>query len=684
MFVLFAKPWRTVSLAGIACALVVTLASAQSPRAPLHTDVDRAVRPGDDFYAYANGPWLASTPLPEGVARIDTTSMLRAENARRVRDLIVEASTTTEPSPIERLVGDYYASRLDTASIEARGMAPLRADLDAIAAISDRTALASYLGRTLRLDDGANRQTESLWGVWIHQGFHDGEHYAAHFVQGGLGLADLADYIDTADPHAARRVLYRDHVANLLRIAGFDNPDMRAARVLALEIAIARTHASRADTDDVFKTDNTWRRADFSANAPGLDWDAYFAGAGIGAATTFVVWQPQSVVGGSMLAATQPIEAWKDYLAFHIIDHHAAVLPRAIGDERLAFQSRLSGAPATEPDVIQQALGATGADLGDAVGQLYVARYFSPQARDAANAMVENIRTAFRARLEHVEWMSAATRAAALEKLAELRVGVGYPETWIDYTGLSIARDDAFGNFQRVEAFTYRRELVKLDRRVDPDEWAGGLHPQMVGAILNLSPNSMQFTAGLFQPPYFDPTGDAASNYGSAGAGLAHEISHSFDTVGNIYDAQGRLGLWWSEDDLARYRAAIAPLAAQIDTCCPTPGACANGAQVLSESVADLAGLTIAYDAYRLSLRGRRDVVRNGLTGEQRFFIAFAQRWRRQQTDAALRQYIAVDNHAPPQCRGNLVRNNDAWARAFRVRPGDRLYLAPESRFSIW
>jgi endothelin-converting enzyme/putative endopeptidase len=315
---------------------------------------------------------------------------------------------------------------------------------------------------------------------------------------------------------------------------------------------------------------------------------------------------------------------------------------------------------------------------------LYVARYFSPHARAAATAMVDNIRAALRARLANATWMSPETRATASAKLATLRVGLGYPQTWVDYSGLSIVRGDAFGNLKRGEAFAYSHEVAKLGQAVDPDEWAIQLHPQMVGAILNLSPNTMQFTAGLLQPPYFDPTGDAASNYGSAGAGIAHEISHSFDEVGNIYDAQGRLVRWWTPDDLARFNAATAPLAAQLNTCCPAPDVCAHGAQVLSESAADLTGLVIAHDAYLLSLRGRADLIKNGLTGEQRFFVAFAQRWRRQQSDAALRQQIATDSHAPPQCRSGLIRNVDAWASAFNVQPGDRLYVAPEARVHVW
>jgi len=645
--------------------------------------VDPTTRPGDDFYGYANAAWIKATPRPDGAARLDTTSLLRAENARRVQGLIEDA--VAAKSAAARKVGDYYASRLDAAAIEAKGLTPLSADLAAVAAIADRRALAAYLGRTLRLDDGANQQTESLWGVWIHQGFHDPDHYAAHLVQGGLGLAQTDDYLDPGPEHAARRDLYRAHIANTLRAAGLDQPDLRAGRVLDLEVAIARTHASRADTDDVFKTDNTWRRADFAAKAPGLDWGVFFAAAGLDAAPSFVVWQPQAVTGGARLAAAQALEAWKDYLAFHLVEHYASVLPKAVAEEDRAFEGRLSGGPPPPaPDRTQAAIAATEAALGDAVGRLYVERYVSPQSKAAATAMVDNIRVAFRTRIAAAGWMSPETKAKALAKLAALRLGLGYPETWIDYSDLHVVRGDAFGNLQRAEAFAYRREIAKLKRPVDPDEWAWGLHPQTVGAVLNLSPNTMQFAAGILQPPFFDGAGDAASNYGSAGAGLAHEVSHSFDEVSNLYDDRGRLGRWWTGADQAAYQQATAPLAAQLAACCPAPDACAHGEQVLGESTADLVGLSVAHDAYLLSLHGRPDAVKDGLTGEQRFFVAYAQRWRRLQSDAALRRQIETDTHAPPACRSDLARNLDAWVRAFDVKPGDKLYLAPQARVVIW
>jgi putative endopeptidase len=682
---------RTKALGGIALAVCaaltvgVALASASAD-----VGVDPSIRPGDDFYGHVNSAWLSLARIPEGASSVDSSSVLRTLNASRVRGLIDDAvkaaSVHGRPvAPNVRKIADYYAGRLDTASIEARGLAPISHDLATIAAIGDRSALAAYLGHTLRLDDGTNQQTESLWGVWIHQGFHDPYHYAAHVVQGGLGLSDKDDYLDTDPARAARRALYQAHVARMLTLGGFDRAEERAARVVDLETAIARTHASRADTDDVFKTDNDWQRADFVTKAPGVDWPAYFAGAGLDPATRFVVWQPQAVIGSARLVASQPLDNWKDYLAFHLIEHYAAVLPKALGDERRALDARLAGGPApAAPALAPEALAATQAVFGDAIGRLYVERYFPPSSKVAVTAMVDNIRTAWRAHLTGLNWMAPATKTKALAKLAALRIGLGYPERWTDYAPLAVIRGDAFGNNRRAEAFAYRSAVAKLSRPVDPSEWPGGLYPHLVGAILDVSPNSIEFAAGLFQPPYFDPTGDAAANYGSAGAGLAHEVGHSFDELGNQYDAQGRLGLWWTKEDVVRYRAVSGPLVTQLDGCCPTPDACSHGKQILGETALDIAGLMVAHDAYLLSLHGRPDAIKNGLTGDQRFFIAFTQRWRKAQTDAAARRQIATDTHAPPPCRGNLVRNVAAWTRAFGVKAGDRLYLAPEARVVIW
>jgi putative endopeptidase len=673
---------RRTSARGAVIALALLAApslglAAEPPR------VDATVRPGDDFYRYANGPWLAETPRPPGAANYDTGTQLRDRAARQVRDLIESLARAPAARGDARRIGDFYAARMDSRAIEAKGLAPLSADLTAIAAIGDRRALAAYLGRTLRLDDGTNSQTEGLLGVWVHQGFHDPRHYVPHIVQGGLGLPDRDDYL--SPDRAPRRAAYQAHVAAMLALAGLDAAPARAARVLALESAIAATHASAEDNADVFTTDHAWRRADFDAKAPGLEWAAYFTAAGLARQTDFNVWQPAAVSGAATLAASAPLETWRDDLAFHLVEHDAAVLPKAFGDEDAAYVARLANmAPAT-PDRAQQAVAATNGALGDAVGRLYVARYFPPRAKAAATAMVDNIRLAFRDRIAASPWMSAQTRATALGKLAKVQVGLGYPDRWIDYSGLAVSRGDAFGNQRRAEAFAYRHELAKLAKPVDPAEWFEmQLLPQAAGALINFTPNSLQFSAGLLQPPFFDPAGDPAANYGSAGAGLAHEVSHSFDELGNIYDADGSLVRWWTPDDLARYRAAAAPLAAQFAAYCPRPGLCVKPGQVLGESISDLAGLLVAYDAYRLSLHGRADAVKGGLTGDQRFFIAFAQRWRRLQSEAALRRQVETDTHLPGEYRADTVRNLEAWRRAFHVGPGDKLWLNPADRVHIW
>ena len=669
----------------LAAALAILLATGSVGATPARSDrqaVDTSVRPGGDFHLFANGIWLKTASIPEGSTSVDTTSMLREATARRVRDLIENADETNcaraerVPESLTRKIGAYYASWMDTDRIDAAGLAPLSSELAAIAAITDRKALSAWLGRNLRSDDGTNSRTEGLLGVWVHQGFHDPLHYVPHLVQGGLGLPDREDYLGS---DSARRERYREHIAAVLKLAGAPDPKGGAARILDMEIAIARTHGSRADLDDVFKTDNPWSRRDFDAKAPGMNWSAYFGAAGLDQ-HAFVVWQPSAIIGAGALMSGQPLATWRDYLTFRLLEHYAEVLPAPFRQEHRAFAGDPSGTEAVQ-DRAQAAIAATNAALGNGVGRLYVQRYFPPAAKARAVRMVETIRAAYRRHLAREAWMSGETRQRALAKLQSLKVGLGYPDRWTDYTGLVIVRGDAQGNLRRAEAFAYRRDVAKLRKPVDPAEW--GLLPQTVSAVINFSPNAIQFAAGLLQPPYFDPAGDTAANFGSAGAAIAHEIGHSFDTLGNIYDDAGRLTKWWTAEDLARYEAATAPLAAQYDGYCPRPGLCVNGKQVLVESAADLIGLRVAYDAYHLALGDRADAVKDGSTGDQRFFLAFARRWRRLQSDQALRNQIAHDTHAPGHYRSSTVRNLDAWYRAFNVRPGDKLYLEPVKRVRI-
>ncbi len=647
-------------------------------------DIDRSIKPGNDFYRYANGGWLATVAIPAGQTSYDTRAILTEKTSERVRNLIQGAATAQSVrSGLAQKVGDYYASFMDEDAIEAKGLAPLADEMALISAIASKASLSAYLGTTLNSEvDGLTANADHIFGVWVNQGFENSEHYVFHLLQGGLGMPDRDDYIDPSPKATELRARYQSHIAAILRLANVADSENMAARILSLEIRIAQAHAPDTDAADVSKQNNPWKRADFSVKAPGMDWGAYFTAAGVAGQPEFIVWQPSAVIGTSALVSTEDLDLWKNYLRFHLIEHYAIVLPRAVAAEDFAFYGTTLAGAQHPPDRGDEAIAATNAALGQAVGQLYTQRYFPPEAKARAQAMVGDLITAYRARIANLTWMSPQTKEKALAKLAALRIGVGYPDTWIDYSTLEVDRGDAFGNLRRVEAFNRLRNLAKLRQPADPDEWR--IDPQIVGAVIMFSPNAEFFSAGILQPPYFDSQGDAASNYGSAGAGIAHEISHSFDELGNIYDALGRLGNWWTAKDLAKYQAAGAKLARQFDGYCPLSDVCVNGNQVLSENIADLAGLLAAHDAYVLSLKGKTDVVIGGLSGEQRFFLAFARRWRKAQGEEALRRQIKTDHHSPGEYRSDTVRNVDAWYKAFEIVPGDKLYLKPEDRIGIW
>jgi len=647
-------------------------------------EIDRSIKPGDDFYHYANGGWLKTTKLSADLPSYDTRAILVARTSQRIRDLIQEAAAgNSGKGSVNQKVGDFYASFMDESGIEAKGMTPLADEMSAISAISNKTMLSAYLGGTLNSEvDGLTGNSDHIFGVWVNQSFTDSEHYVFHLMQGGLGMPDREAYLDQSEKMAALRRQYQSHIAAMLRLAGIPDSESKALGIVALEIGIALVHAPDSDGADVFKQNNPWKRGDFAIKAPGMDWAAYFKAAGVAEEPEFIVWQPSAVIGTSALVGSEEIDVWKNYLRFHLLEHYASVLPKAVAAEHFAFDGTTLSGTQQMPERRQDAIAATNAALGQAVGKLYTARYFPPEAKARVQAMVRDLISAYRARISNLSWMAPQTKQKALAKLATLRIGVGYPDTWIDYSKLEIARGDAFGNMKRAEAFNREYNLGKLKRPADPDEWR--IDPQIVGAVILFSPNTETFSAGILQPPYFDWQGDAASNYGSAGAGMAHEISHSFDELGNIYDAHGRLGNWWTPDDLTKYHAAVANLARQFNGYCPFSDLCINGAQVLTENIADLAGLSVAHDAYVMSLKGKTDAVIDGLTGEQRFFLAFAQRWRRAQSEDALRRQVKNDTHSPGEYRSDTVRNVEAWYKAYGVGPENKLYLKPEDRVEIW
>jgi putative endopeptidase len=478
------------------------------------------------------------------------------------------------------------------------------------------------------------------------------------------------------------RAKCRAHIANTLALAHVSDAPAKAARIFDLEHKMAEVHVTPEESADVKKGNNHWPRTQLETAAPGLDWREYLDAAGLGGQTEFVVWQPRALTGLSALAASEPLETWKDYLVFHAIEHNVAVLPKAFGDEAFAFHGTVLAGTPTRRERWKRAVDATDGALGEAVGKLYVERYFPPAAKARAEEMVRNLIAAFGRRIDRLDWMAPATKAKAKEKLAVLKVGVGYPDRWRDYAGLEVVAGDAFGNLQRAEMLEFRRNVAKLGHAVDRSEWV--MTPQTVNAVNLPAMNAMNFPAAILQPPFFDPSRPLAMDYGAMGAVIGHEVSHSFDDQGAMFDASGRLHNWWTPEDLAHFEASGAKLVKQYDAYKPFPDLAVNGKLTLSENIADVAGLAAAYDAYKLSLNGRPAPVVEGLTADQQFFLSFAQSWRAKLREPALRQQILGDGHAPDEYRADTVRNLDVWYDAFDVKPGQALYLAPGDRVRVW
>jgi endothelin-converting enzyme/putative endopeptidase len=638
------------------------------------------LRPGDDFFAWANGQWLTKTEIPADRSRWGAMDSLAEDTNQRIVKLIEEAGKDKNASPEARKVADFYGAYMNEAGIEARGTAPLKPALDKIAAIKDKAALTRALGESLRADvDPLNATdffTENVFGLWVAQGLHDTAHHMPYLLQGGLGMPDRAYYLENNERMAGLRTKYQQHIATMLNLAGFKDAEARAAKVFALEVDIANSHATRADSADVQKADNTWTKKDFAANAPGLDWNAFFKAARLSDQDKFIVWHPTAMKGTAALVGKIDLATWKDWLAFHTINQRANLLPKAFADQRFAFYGKdLSGTP-QQSVRWKRALGATNEAMDEAVGKLYVAKYFPAENKARLQQMVSNIIDAFSKRVDKLDWMAPATRAQAKEKLKTLYVGVGYPDKWKSYAGLKVEPNDAFGNAVRAEQFHYAEEIAKLHKKPDRTEWA--MPPQLVNAVNLPLQNALNFPAAILQPPFFDPKAPDATNYGSIGAIIGHEISHSFDDQGAQFDAQGRLRDWWTKEDLEHFKAASSKLVAQYSAYKPFSDLNVNGQLTLSENLADLAGLAASYDAYRAAAKNANE------ESDRQFFIGYAQSWRTKAREAAERRGILTDGHAPPQYRTATVRNMDAWYKAFDVKPGQALYLPPEERVRVW
>jgi putative endopeptidase len=636
------------------------------------TGMDRKVPPGVDFYRYANGGWARDTPIPPDKSSFGMFTHLDELNRQRLKD-ILEASRKDR----DNKAGIAYGAFLDEASIEKKGLAPVKPWLDRIQAMATREDYVRLAARALR--EGVAGPFE----VAVTQDDRDTGAYALKIAQAGLGLPDREYYLRTDRPMVQARTAYRDYLARLLRLSGVPEAQAsgRADALMRMETEIAKVSWSRVHSRDAGKTYNRRTRAQVRATAAGFDMDAFLDG--IGARTNdLVIVQPSAVAGIAGIVGHTALPVLKDSLRIAVLDAYGDVLPLAFARERFEFHYRIvSGVEEEEPRWKRAVAFAVDA-VPDEVSKAYVSRYFPAGHKAAAEALVRNLLAAMDSRIQSLDWMTPHTKLRARAKLASFRPKVGYPDRWHDYSGLDIRIDDAFGDQQRARAFAFDRELNKLGRPFDRSEWR--VTPMTVDAFANFSAVEIVIPAAILQPPFFDPNADAAINYGGIGASIAHEISHQFDDQGSHYDETGRLATWWTPSDIAGFQARTKALVRQYDAYRPLPGMNVNGALTLGENIADLGGLAISYDAYRASLKGSPSPILDGFTGDQRFFLGWAQIWRLTYRDADLRQRLLSNPHAPAPQRVWTVRNLDAWYEAFGVKPDQALYLDPAKRVRIW
>jgi putative endopeptidase len=637
---------------------------------------DPSVKAGDDFYRYSIGHWLSTNEIPPDRTSWGTFAALASEAEERLRDLIEALPPNAPAGSNEQKVRDLYRAYLDTAAIERLGLAPLQPMLDAIAAVRTHEDVAKLMGRP---DIPVRTPIREL--VTVDQ--KNPDRYIVALSQGGLGLPDREYYLKDEATYVNIRAKYAAHIERMLTLAGAKNAAAQAKSVVELETAIARLHWPIAKRRERELTYNLRTREELNKLAPDFPWHAQLAAGGIDGQPAYVIRELDAVEGIAKTFRQTPVARWRSYMTYHLLERSSEVLPQAFDDERFDFYGHTLNGQPQQRERWKRAIDALDQNIGEATGQLYVAKYFPPESKAKMLALVENLRAAYAERMKHLPWMTEATKKVALEKLATFRPKIGYPDKWRDYTALEIRVGDAFGNAVRAGVFDWERDIARLNQPTDRDEW--NMTPQTVNAYYNSTFNEIVFPAAILQPPYFDPNADAAVNYGAIGGVIGHEMGHGFDDQGSKSDARGVLRTWWAAEDTDAFKKLVDRLAVQYDGYAALPGLNVNGRLTLGENIGDLGGLTVAYEAYHISLHGAPAPVLDGLTGDQRFFLSWAQGWRNLMRDERMRTLVMSDPHSPPQFRVNgVVRNMDAWYSAFGVQPGEGLYLAPDERVRIW
>ena len=645
--------------------------------------IDKTVKPGDDFFLYANGNWVKHDVIPPDRTYSGVNLELDKENEARLKGLVAElaASPDANLTAEGRKLRDLYSAYMDTKQIEANGLKPVEKDLAKIAGLKSLSDVAHAIGDpSLGLDGpfslsfGVDDKNSDL--------------YSVNLGQSGLGMPDRDYYLKSDKDIVTTREAYKKYVEQMLAIAGVKDAAARAEKVYALELAMAKVSWPVADRRDADKIYNPMAFAQLKELAPGYDWSAMFAAAGVSPTSPsgerkVIVAEKSAFSNLAKVFAETPIDVWRDYLTVRYLHTWSAFLPKKVDDTDFAFYGKALNGKTAQLDRTIRGIQFLDGAMGEALGKLYVAKYFPPEAKAKALALVRNLLKAYDADIRMLAWMTPPTRAKALEKLHAMALKIGYPDKFRDYSALSVDRANLVGSVKNANVFEWNRQLRRIDGPVDRAEW--GMTPSTNNAYDNFNFNEIVFPAGILQPPYFDSNADDAVNYGEIGATIGHEISHAFDDQGSKYNPRGNLQNWFTPDDLKNFKERGNAIAAQYDQYQPLPGLHLNGRLTLGENIADIAGLVIALKAYHISLGGKPAPVLNGLTGDQRFYIAYAQSWRERHRDGAVRAQVLSNPHSTSEFRVNgVVRNTDAWYAAFNVKPGDKFYLPPEKRVPVW